>query len=103
VISKQTIREQGKTVNASIGTEGYVQQEEFLTVPEVATILKVSTNVIRKWFTDFPGVIDCSPPQRPRRRVYRTLRIPRSALERFFHEHQVNNRNYEVMPLRGRR
>lgn len=77
--------------------------EEFLTISEVAQILKVSNNAVRIWFADFPGVVDCSPPQRPRRRFYRTLRIPRSSLQRFIEEHEARLRNYEVKSLHSRK
>jgi hypothetical protein len=77
--------------------------EEFLTVPEVAQILRVSNNAVREWFKDIPGVIDCGPPQKPHRRFYRTLRIPRSSLEVFIKQHEARYRKYEAKRSRGRR
>lgn len=60
--------------------------EEFLTVREVAEILKVSPDTILRRFEGRPGVIDMGSPETTHHRRYRELRIPRSALERFIRE-----------------
>jgi hypothetical protein len=63
--------------------------EEFLTVREVAAILKTSPDSIIRKFDGRPGVIDLGSPETSRRRRYRELRIPRSTLERFIREKTV--------------
>jgi len=57
-------------MNASIGTEGLRRSSKLAPMR--------SENGLRTFLDSLIAV----PPQRPRRRVYRTLRIPRSALER---------------------
>jgi hypothetical protein len=60
--------------------------EEFLTVKEVASILKTSPDSILRKFAGRPGVIDLGSGEETHKRRYRELRIPRSALERFIRE-----------------
>jgi hypothetical protein len=56
-------------------------QDAVLTVAEIATSLRLETDTIRRLFTDEPGVvIICFGA--PRKRVYRTLRIPRGVVLR---------------------
>jgi hypothetical protein len=51
------------------------------TVAEVAELLKVNTETVRRLFLDEPGVILISFPRRGKR-VYRTVRIPEDVLRR---------------------
>jgi hypothetical protein len=52
-----------------------------LTVAEIATSLRLETDTIRRLFTDEPGVVVICFGA-PRKRVYRTLRIPRGVVLR---------------------
>jgi hypothetical protein len=51
------------------------------TVAEVAELLKVNEETIRRLFLDEPGVIVISFPRKGKR-VYRTVRIPEDVLRR---------------------
>jgi hypothetical protein len=55
----------------------------------VAEILKVSTDTVLRKFSTVPGVIDLGSPEDRRKRQYRTLRIPREALERLIADSRV--------------
>jgi Helix-turn-helix domain len=63
--------------------------EEYLTPAEVAEILKVSLNTVIRRFENVPGVIDLGSTENMHKRRYRTLRIPRSVLNRFVAENRV--------------
>lgn len=57
--------------------------EKLRTVAEVAEMLGVSTDTVRRLFADEPGVIDFGRHQAMRdKRRYRLLRIPQSVLDR---------------------
>ena len=73
------------------GCEGTVNVllEEYLTPAEVADILKVSLNTVIRRFENVPGVVDLGSEEKMHRRRYRTLRIPRSVLNRFIAENRV--------------
>jgi hypothetical protein len=62
---------------------------EYLTPAEVASILKLSTDSIIRLFERYPGVIAIGKGESMLKRKYRTVRIPRSALERFIVQHRV--------------
>jgi hypothetical protein len=62
---------------------------EFLTAAEVAAILKVSTDSVIRWFEKRPGVLSIGNDETRFRRKYKTLRIPREALEGFIVENRV--------------
>jgi hypothetical protein len=51
------------------------------TVAEVAELLKVNTETVRRLFLDEPDVILISFPRKGKR-VYRTVRIPEDVLRR---------------------
>jgi hypothetical protein len=63
--------------------------EEYLTPAEVAKILKVSLNTAIRRFENVTGVIDLGNPEKMHKRRYRTLRIPRSVLNRFIANNRV--------------
>lgn len=63
--------------------------EQYLTVAEVAEMLDVSSDTVRRVFADEPGVINIGPRNRGADRPYRILRIPRAVLERFLAERAV--------------
>ncbi len=63
-------------------------EQEFFTVVEVAKMLKVSGDTVRRRFENEPGVIDLGAPERYKRR-YRVLRIPAAVLNRFLHKKRV--------------
>ena len=63
--------------------------EEYLTPAEVAEILKVSLNTVIRRFENVAGVIDLGSEEKMHKRRYRTLRIPRSVLNRFIAENRV--------------
>ena len=54
--------------------------EQYYTPAEVAKMLKLSPSMVRDTFTGKPGVIEIKTPK-PGRRIYRTIRIPASAIE----------------------
>jgi hypothetical protein len=66
-----------------------MQELDFLTVSEVAAILRVSPDTVIRRFTDEAGVIDIGFPESNRKRRYRVLRIPRYVLERVLESHKV--------------
>ena len=66
-----------------------MQEQEFLTVDEVAKMLKVSGDTVRRRFGREPGVIDLGAPERHYKRRYRVLRIPAAVLNRFLHKKRV--------------
>ena len=55
--------------------------ERYLTVADVAELLKVKEDTVRRLFGNEPGVLVICFPRRGRR-VYRTLRIPESVYQR---------------------
>jgi excisionase family DNA binding protein len=64
--------------------------EQFRTVEEVAEMLGLSKDTVRRLFADEPGVIDLGrlEPTRGRRR-YRVLRIPSAVVARFLERRRV--------------
>jgi hypothetical protein len=65
-------------------------ETEYLTVEQVAKLLKVHPDTVRNRFAKEPGVIDLSADRKVRRgRRHRILRIPRGVVSRYLHEHQV--------------
>ena len=66
-----------------------MEQKEFFTVEEVAKMLKVSGDTVRRCFQKEPGVIDLGAPERLHKRRYRVLRIPTAALNRFLYKKRV--------------
>jgi predicted transcriptional regulator of viral defense system len=66
-----------------------MQEQEYLTVDEVAKMLKVSRDTVSRRFEKEPGVIDLGTPERLHKRRYRVLRIPAAVLNRFLHKKRV--------------
>lgn len=66
--------------------------KEHLTVAEVAEILDVSRDTVRRMFCEEPGVVNVGPQKGNACRPYRILRIPRSVLERFITTRSVNRK-----------
>ena len=62
---------------------------EYMTPTEVAGILKVSTDTVIRKFQNRPGVLNLGRGESRFKRRYRTLRIPREALEKFIIETRV--------------
>ncbi len=62
---------------------------QFYTPKDVAEILKTSTDTVMRKFAGYPGVIDIGSAESGHKRRYRTLRIPKEALERFIVESRV--------------
>jgi len=63
-----------------------MQEIEYLTVTQVAAILKISTDTVIRKFGDQPGVIDLGAPEKQHKRRYRVLRIPRYVLDRVINQ-----------------
>ncbi len=57
-----------------------------LTVPQIARMTGRSRRTIIRWFQYEPGVVVFDSPERMHKRRYRTLRIPRTVLERVITE-----------------
>lgn len=65
---------------------------KFLSVGEVAEILAVSEETVRRQFEGREGVIDIGTPERLHKRRKRLLRISQAALTRYIDERQVKVR-----------
>ena len=64
--------------------------EQFRTVVEVAAMLEVSKDTVRRLFADEPGVIDLGRHLATRgKRRYRVLRIPNAVVTRFLERRSV--------------
>jgi len=63
--------------------------EQYLTVAEVAEMLGVSRDTVRRMFAEEPGVVNVKAQRRRTSRSYRILRIPRSVLERVLADRAV--------------
>jgi hypothetical protein len=64
--------------------------EEFRTVARVAEMLGVSTDTVRRLFSNEPGVIDLGQREMSRgKRRYRVLRIPSTVVARFLERRSV--------------
>lgn len=64
--------------------------EEFRTVAQVAEMLGVSRDTVRRLFSNEPGVIDLGQPEVSRgKRRYRVLRIPGAVVARFLERRSV--------------
>lgn len=64
--------------------------EQFRTVAEVAQMLGVSKDTVRRLFADEPGVIDLGRRESTRgKRRYRVLRIPSSVVNRVLNNRSV--------------
>lgn len=74
--------------------------EQYLTVAEVAEMLDVSQDTVRRMFRNEAGVIDVRSHKRHTSRPYRILRIPRSVLTRVIAGREVD-RSGRVEPPRG--
>jgi hypothetical protein len=61
----------------------FLMPDELLTLAEVASILRVSSDTVARRFAKVPGVIDIGHPETKQRRRYRVLRIPKSVLQKF--------------------
>ncbi len=62
--------------------------DEYLTVAEVATMLSISRDTVRRMVSGEPGVINVGPRRGVGRR-YLVLRIPRGVLNRVMTARQV--------------
>lgn len=64
--------------------------EQFRTVAEVAEMLGVSRDTVRRLFANEPGVIDLGRREATRgKRRYRLLRIPSAVVARFLERRSV--------------
>jgi len=63
--------------------------EQYLSVAEVATMLNISRDTVRRMFVSEPGVINVGPSHGASRR-YRVLRIPLGVLKRVMPAREVN-------------
>jgi hypothetical protein len=66
-----------------------IEFEPFLTVTEVAQILRVSPDTVSRQFANQPGVVNLGRTESRRKRLYRQLRIPLSVLNRFLAARRV--------------
>lgn len=60
--------------------------QEYLTVAEVAAVLKTSKDTVLRRFAGRAGVLNLGTPETLHKRRYRSLRIPRTALNEFIVE-----------------
>jgi AraC-like DNA-binding protein len=65
--------------------------ERHLTVGQIARIRNLSSNTVRRLFIHEPGVVVLSVVK-PRKRIYRVLRIPESVERRVFSRLTNNGR-----------
>jgi excisionase family DNA binding protein len=66
----------------------FFMDETLLSIAEVADMLNISRDTVRRMFETEPGVINVGPRHRAGRQ-YRILRIPRSVLNRVMAARQV--------------
>jgi hypothetical protein len=66
-------------------------RERYLTVHQVAIRYNLSDDTIRRRFEAEPGVIIITL-HKPRKRIYRTLRIPESVVQRVFARWTIGGR-----------
>jgi len=64
--------------------------EQYLTVAEVATMLNISPDTVRRMFATEPGVLNVGPSHGASRR-YRVLRIPLGVLKRVMAAREINH------------
>jgi Helix-turn-helix domain len=75
---------------ARCNCENRNMNEEFRTVAQVAEMLGVSRDTVRRLFADEPGIIDLGRHETAQgRRRYRLLRIPDSVLDRVLNRKSV--------------
>jgi AraC-like DNA-binding protein len=74
--------------NLKYGYSRYMD-EQFLSIAEVATMLNISRDTVRRMFASEPGVINVGPARGASRR-YRVLRIPLGVLKRVMSAREVN-------------
>ena len=67
--------------------------ERHLTIAEIAQVRNLSTSTVRRLFENEPGVIVVSK-RKPRKRIYRVLRIPESVERRVFARLTNNGLSY---------
>ncbi len=63
--------------------------DQYLSVAEVATMLNISRDTVRRMFATEPGVLNVGPSHKGSRR-YRVLRIPLGVLKRVMAAREVN-------------
>jgi hypothetical protein len=63
--------------------------ERHYTVAEVAAMWSLSNDAVRRMFQDEPGVLVLGRRSKGRKRPYRTLRIPKSLLERVHRQYSL--------------
>ena len=73
--------------------------EQHYSVHEVAERWKISADMVRELFQDYPGVLKFTNSTYTRKRAYTTLRIPASVLDRF---HEERSRGFSLKVKRGR-
>jgi hypothetical protein len=59
---------------------------DYLTVDEIASMLRVSTDTVIRTFAGRPGVLELGRPETMHKRRYRVLRIPRSVLDKYLRD-----------------
>lgn len=75
---------------ARINWENRTMNEQFKTVSEVAEMLGVSKDTVRRLFSNESGVIDLGQRETTRgKRRYRVLRIPSAVVARFLERRSV--------------
>jgi hypothetical protein len=75
---------------ASTSCQNRYMNEEFQTVAQVAKMLGVSKDTVRRLFADEPGIIDLGRHETEQhKRRYRVLRIPESVLDRVVNRKRV--------------
>lgn len=72
--------------------------DEYLTVAEVAEMLNVSEDTVRRMFATEPGVINLGHEQEPGSRRYRILRVPRHVLNRVMSARTVQHSGNQNRP-----
>ena len=66
--------------------------EQYLTIAEVATMLNISRDTVRRMFSTEPGVLNVGP-SRGASRGYRVLRIPLGVLRRVIASREATEQN----------
>jgi len=86
-------KQQSTEQRDSIDVDPDVYQEKYRTVQQVAELLNISPDKVRRMFRSEPGVLKIVSQSGLGRRPYETLRIPPAVLRNFLRKHSLGNKN----------
>lgn len=90
VLSRFSLQNRGQIGTKRRSWQNLTMNEQFRTVAEVAEMLGVSKDTVRRLFANEPGVIDLGKCEATRgKRQYRVLRIPSAVVARLLEQKSV--------------